>query len=216
MENSGREWIADAREQVCRQCGRQFRSLAKHWGRSAECTSRELSDHQHEIVRGLILGDGSLGGRETANLRVASVRRVHVEWLHDELGWLSRGITRFEHADTERWVYRLATMAHADLGRYVAWQEAPPKAGWELSRPVARVWYACDGSLSWSGRETSIPQVSFAAGDDRKCAALVAALERAGFEAHGWKRRLGLATGDVGAWFAWLGDPPPGSEHKWP
>ena len=214
MTDADREWIIDAREQTCGQCGREYRSISQHWTRSANCEFRDLTDHQHEMVRGLLLGDGSLGGRESPNLRVESVRREHIAWLHDELGWLSRGVSRFEKDGST--VYRLTTMSHPDLARYLAWRSAPPQSGWTLTRQAARVWYACDGSLSAAGRGGDTPQISFAAMDDGKRAALVAALERAGFDPHSWDRRIGLAKSAVSRWLDWLNDPTPGSEHKWP
>ena len=214
MTDADREWIIDAREQACGQCGGEYRSISQHWTRSADCEFRDLTDHQHETVRGLLLGDGSLGGRESPNLRVESVRREHIAWLHDELGWLSRGVSRFEKDGST--VYRLTTMSHPDLARYLAWRSAPPQSGWTLTRQAARVWYACDGSLSAAGRGGDTPQISFAAMDDGKRAALVAALDRARFAARSWERRVGLAESAVSRWLDWLGGPTPGSEHKWP
>jgi hypothetical protein len=208
-----REWIIDTRERPCEQCGSEHRSLSQHWLSASGCDYRPLSDSQHETVRGLLLGDGSLGGRESPNLRVESVRRAHIEWLHDELGWLSRGVSRY-HKDGAR-VYRLQTMSHPALGEYLSWRSAPPRSGWTLTRQAARVWYACDGSLSAAGRDGGTSQISFAAMDEEKRHALVAALQRAGFAASSWSRRVGLPVAAVREWLEWIGDPPPGSEHKW-
>jgi hypothetical protein len=113
MTDSEREWIIDARERTCEQCGTDYRSLSQHWVKALDCDYRSLSDHQHETVRGLLLGDGSLGGRKSPNIRVESVRRAHIEWLHGELGWLSRGVSRYDKDGAT--VYRCNTMSHPDL-----------------------------------------------------------------------------------------------------
>jgi hypothetical protein len=116
---------------------------------------------------------------------------------------------------TVRGVYRLQTMSHPELGGYLSWRSAPPASGWRLTRQAARVWYACDGSLSAAGRDGGTSQISFAAMDERKRHALVAALGRAGFTASSWRRRVGLSAAAVGEWLDWVGEPTPGSEHKW-
>jgi hypothetical protein len=213
MGATEREWIIDDRTRSCGQCGSEYRSLSQHWTKARDCDHRPLSDHQHEIVRGLLLGDGSLGGRESPNLRVESVRRVHIAWLHGELGWLSRGVSRYSKDGTT--VYRLQTMSHPDLGQYLSWCSAPPESGWTLTRQAARVWYACDGSLSAAGRDGGTAQISFAAMDERKRHALVAILSRAGFAAQSWSRRVGLPAAAVREWLEWVGEPTPGSKHKW-
>jgi hypothetical protein len=213
MSDTGREWVIDDRARSCGQCDSEYRSLSQHWTKARDCDHRPLSDHQHETVRGLLLGDGSLGGRESPNLRVESVRRTHIEWLHAELGWLSRGVSRYSKDGAT--VYRLQTMSHPDLGQYLAWRSAPPQSGWRLTRQAARVWYACDGSLSAAGRDGGTSQISFAAIDERKRHALVVALGRAGFTASSWRRRVGLSAAAVDEWLEWIGEPTPGSEHKW-
>ena len=208
-----REWIIDTRDRTCEQCGSAYQSLSQHWAKARDCDYRSLSDHQHETVRGLLLGDGSLGGHVSPNLRVESVRRAHIEWLHNELGWLSRGVSRYQKDGAS--VYRLQTMSHPDLGEYLSWRSAPPESGWRLTRQAARIWYACDGSLSVAGRDGGTSQISFAAMDERKRHALEAALQRAGFAARSWRRRVGLPTAAVHKWLEWVGEPTPGSEHKW-
>ena len=65
------ERIVDQRGGVCDQCGEDYRSLSQHWSLSQTCDYRSLSDHQREIVRGLLLGDGTLEANELAYLRCA-------------------------------------------------------------------------------------------------------------------------------------------------
>jgi hypothetical protein len=133
MSDTGREWVIDDRTRPCGQCNSEYRSLSQHWAKARDCDHRPLSDHQHETVRGLLLGDGFLGGRESPNLRVESVRGAHIEWL-------SRGVSRY-HKDGTR-VYRLQTMSHPELGQYLSWRSAPPASGWTL-RCDGRVPHTC-------------------------------------------------------------------------
>ena len=58
--------IVDNRGGVCNQCETEYQSLAQHWSMSQSCDYPPLSEHQREIVRGLMLGDGSLDSNELA------------------------------------------------------------------------------------------------------------------------------------------------------
>lgn len=202
------ERIVDQRGGVCRQCGTEFQSLSQHWSRSQVCDYRTVSDHQREIVRGLLLGDGSLDSNKHAYLRCGSKRQRHLKWLAEELGWLSRGVTH-DSSDT----YRLRTMGHPYLGRYWTWMEAP-STGYSLTPPAARVWYACDGTISFGGA-SDVPQITFAATGDAKREAITQLLAQRGFEPMVWDRRVALPRAKTKSWLEWLGEPSPGSEYKW-
>ncbi len=54
------EWIVDTRGGVCNQCDSEYQRLAQHWSRNRHCSYRELSDSQHEAIRGCLVGDGNL------------------------------------------------------------------------------------------------------------------------------------------------------------
>ncbi len=202
------EWILDRRDGICRQCSQQFQSLARHWSQSQQCEFRSFSDHQREIVRGLLLGDGSLESNDLTYLRCGSKRQRHIEWLADELGWLARGVT-YDSSDT----YRLRTMSHPNLGRYWTWMEAP-STGYTLTPTAARVWYACDGTISFGGA-SDVPQITFAASSDAKREAIAQLLAQRGFEPMTWDRRIALPREKTKQWLSWIGDPSPGSEYKW-
>jgi hypothetical protein len=200
--------IVDQRGGVCAQCGTEYQSLSQHWSRSQSCEHRSLSDHQREIVRGLLLGDGSLEANDLAYLRCASKRLEHLQWVSDELGWLARGVT-YDSSDT----YRLRTMSHPNLGRYWTWMEAP-STGYSLTPTAARVWYACDGTLSFGG-SSDVPQVVFSATADPKRAAIRQLLAQRGFQPMEWQRRVALPREKTKPWLKWLGESTPGSEYKW-
>lgn len=202
------EWILDERGGTCSQCTRQFQTLARHWSENQQCEFRSLSDHQREIVRGLLLGDGSLESNDLTYLRCGSKRRAHAEWLAEELGWLARGVT-VDAGDT----YRLRTMSHPNLGRYWTWTEAP-STGYSLTPTAARVWYACDGTISFAGA-SDVPQITFAASSDAKREAVAQLLSQRGFEPLTWDRRVALPREQTKPWLNWIDDPAPGSEYKW-
>ena len=112
--------IVNQHRSVCNQCGTEYQSPSQHWSRSQSCEYRPLFDHQREIVRGLLLGDGSLEANDLAYLRCASKHLEHLQWVSDKLGWRARGVTCYSSD-----IYRLRTMSHPNLGRYWTWIEAP-------------------------------------------------------------------------------------------
>ena len=171
----------------------------KHW---------PLSHHQREIVRGLLLGDGSLEANDLAYLRCASKRLEHLQWVSAEVDWLARGVT-YDSSDT----YRLQTMSHPNLGRYWTWREAP-STGYSLTPIAARVWDACDGTLSFSGA-SNVPQVVFTATADAKRAPITQLLAQRGFQPMEWERRVALPCEKTKPWLEWLGKPASGIEYKW-
>jgi len=204
------EWVVDARGGACNQCGSEYQRLAQHWSRNQHCSYPDVSAAQHEAIRGCLVGDGSLDNPNDGPpaLRIASMRRPHIVWVRDQLGWLVRGVTR----DTDG-AYRLRTLSHPTLGRYWTWTDGPP-ADWTLTKPVARLWYACDGGLEWPGSSTQ-PRVTWTITNNAKRRACKQALAKQGYEAMVWDRRLALPFEATERFLAWLGDPTPGSEHKW-
>ncbi|EMA25703.1 hypothetical protein [Haloarcula argentinensis] len=204
------EWVVDARGGVCNQCENEFQRLAQHWSRNQQCSYPDVGAAQHEAIRGCLVGDGNLDNPNDGPpaLRIASMRRAHIEWIRDQLGWLVRGVTR----DTDG-AYRLRTLSHPTLGRYWTWTDGPP-ADWTLTKPIARLWYACDGGLEWPGSSTQ-PRATWTITDDAKRRACKQALAEQGYEVMVWDRRLALPFEATERFLAWVGDPTPGSEHKW-
>ena len=205
------EWVVDHRGGVCQQCDGKYQRLAAHWARNQSCTYRELDETHHTTIRGLLLGDGNLDNPNDGPpaLRIASKRCPHIEWCHDQLGWLSRGITE----DTEG-TYRLRTISHPAFGRYWTWMDGPPTEGWELTRPIARCWYACDGGLEWPGT-SSQPRAQWTITDDSKRATCAQKLREQGYDPMVWDRRVALSFDETEDFLTWLGEPTLGSEYKW-
>lgn len=205
------EWIVDNRGGVCEQCEQQYQSLSQHWARNSRCSHRTVPETLDDVIRGCLLGDGSLDNPNDGPpaLRISSMREAHIEWVHDQLGWLSRGVT-----NDSRGAYRLRTMSHPHLGAFWTWQGTPPAEGWTLSRPIARIWYACDGSLEWPG-QSDRPRVQWTISDEAKRTAVLRVLREEDYEPMEWERRVALPIEATDQWLEWVGPPTPGSEYKW-
>lgn len=206
------EWVIDAREKECPVCERgPYKALGQHWAKSQSCSPHPFDDQIEQVIRGLLLGDASLEGASTPLLAISSTRERHIRWVHDQLGWLSRGVEQ-----TDRGEYRVRTVAHEGFGRYLTWtgHNAAPSTGWELTPTAARCWYACDGGLSFTSPNAT-GQVTLPAQTDRQQRALSRLLARVGFSAVQWERRVALPRAETEQWLEWLGEPTPGSEYKW-
>lgn len=209
------EYVADPHRE-CPSCSEEYRSPSQHWAKS-QCPYPQISAAMHAAVEGLLVGDGSVDGRAHAMIEVQSARREHILFCHDQLGALSRGVTRTERSDMDGPLYRLRTHAHPALDRYWQWADGPPEET-TLSRRGVRVWFACDGYLDFGGRDDR-PLGGFrAVGDGRRATVVrllrslpipldVRALPRAG--------RVHVPADDVPRLLRYLGLPTPGSVHKW-
>ena len=136
------------------------------------------------------------------------MRKHHLQWLAEELGWLASGVTLESDA-----AYRLRTMSHPHFDHYWTWMDAP-STEYTLTPTAARVWYACDGTVSFGGA-SDIPQLTFTVTADGRREALAELLAQQEFEPMVWDRRVGLTHHQTKRWLEWIGEPTPGSEYKW-
>lgn len=132
--------------------------------------------------------------------------------MHDQLGWLSRGVTVTQRQGDD--LYRLRTMSHPDLDRYWTWATEVP-SDWVLTRRAAQPWYACDGAISFTGRNNDQRKMTFSATDGQFRESAISLLNEAGYDVGEWNRRIFLPKSQITNWLDWLGDPVPGVEHKW-
>ena len=75
-------------EEICPHCRGSYSQIAIHW---AACEPPRLYNHQMELVKGLLCGDGSIEQRR-ASFRVEMINKRFLKWLDNELGWLSLGV----------------------------------------------------------------------------------------------------------------------------
>ncbi|WP_225308183.1 hypothetical protein [Haloarcula sp. CBA1131] len=90
----------------------------------------------------------------------------------------------------------------------------PPAEGWDLTHPIARLWYACDGGLEWPG-DSDRPRAQWTITDDDKRATCAQQLREQGHGIMVWDRRVALSFDETEAFLEWLGEPMPSSEYKW-
>ncbi|MFC4987340.1 hypothetical protein [Saliphagus infecundisoli] len=170
------------------------------------------------MVTGALMGDGSLEGRERTKLRIETTTREFALWLHEQFDMAAGSLRRFPQDGPNQDVYRVSTIAHPEFNPYRDWYRDGEK---RIPDPVqlrpasARVFVACDSSLSFGGNDH--PRLTFSAVDDGYREDLVRTLSRLeiGTTPRVGSRRVSIDVPDVPRLLEWIGDPVPGVEHKW-
>ena len=154
---------------TCQECQESFEQIGTHWRWNPEHRP-SFSDHQHEVLTGIVMGDACVndnGGNPCIKMSV--IQREYLEELDDIFSEVSRGVeidrlagdvaemnrqSGFSpEAKEENYhdVYMWHTVNHPELQQYRDWY-ASGKKEWpkdlEITPTVLKHLYACDGTLS--------------------------------------------------------------------
>lgn len=80
----------------CHDCGHIYDRISHHWSGSDECEYPKLTERQHNIIRGLLMGDGSVAYHESKKnpkIIVACIVPEYLEHLSDEFEPLSGSVS---------------------------------------------------------------------------------------------------------------------------
>jgi hypothetical protein len=162
---------------ICEYCGGEYERISSHWNWNEDHRT-SLSNHQREIVTGLLLGDGWLNrGNKNPFVGVETVSNKYLEYLDNEFGILSTGVSMYrsaeENANREKGnnfistnnkenysnTYRWKTRSHPDLQEFADWYSTGEKV-WpediELTPTVLKHWYCGDGNWNNSNSNNYI------------------------------------------------------------
>lgn len=150
----------------CPTCGEEFQRLGTHWNYN-ESHRPAFTEEQHEILTGLLMGDGTIYKKSpdhTPNFRVSLIVPEYLQWLDQTLGCLSTGVrlkstaeqscgscnlSDNEDASDYSDVYRVATRSHPELERYQDWYSTGEKVfpkDIRLTPTILTHWYISDGN----------------------------------------------------------------------
>jgi len=205
--------------EICPGCGKAFDTITLHWVSYPGHRPR-MSQHQHDIVFGLILGGSSIHtGNKTPSLEFRTQRRRFAVWVAESLGWLFGSLRRVPPM-TDRGKYHAyvpRTKAHPGFERYVPWyddggREIPTSR--EIRRLAARAWYAKAAVPSWSG-EGNTRGTQFSAAQEPKKSWVGAFLRTLGHDPTYRGTSWMLTTAETHDLIRYVGGPVPGAEYKW-
>lgn len=164
---------------ACPTCGESFKYYGQHW-RQSNCPYPDLTEHQNEVIMGLLMGDGSLDRSENRNtsLQVEMIRKEYLNYLDSTVfGLLSTGVRMVKTAqesareNRERGFstdanprdyhdkYKIRTRRIPGLNQYTRWYKSGKKVfprEIDLTPTVLLHWYVGDGDYDTHGEQSRI------------------------------------------------------------
>jgi len=214
----------------CPECGRRFKSLGRHFAWRPE-HQPTFSDRQHELITGLLLGDGWVSRERNGNPRfvVDMINREFIEWLDTQFEEHTLGArlqkTAEDHAETcghnpqtTNDVWRFKTRTHPKLEQYRDWYGEEGKRypkSLELTPTILKMWYVSDGSFQLPEYNVT-PTLSFGCKKEADNKQFISDLFSAIDVEITWSGHLfRVALDDAEKTWNYMGSPPPGFEYKW-
>jgi len=163
---------------VCKQCGNEYQRIGQHWSKGSSCSHPNFTDHQKEIITGLLMGDGCIHtGNKNPYLLVKMISPNYLEYIADEFGVLGSEVTLTKtaaesakhnrdsgfspNAKEQNYsdLYVWQSMSHPKLQKFADWYSSGKKvwpADVELTPTVLKHWYCGDGHWANSGTNNRI------------------------------------------------------------
>lgn len=219
----------------CPNCGNEYKRVSQHWALGS-CKYPDLTQHQKDVFRGLLMGDGCIGNRKADNplFVIGMANESFLEWLSDHLDQMlydprlsmtakesaeySGDIVSLQEADPESCsdIYRAQSPRHPWFTELASWYDSGGKRfpdNIKLTPTIAKMWYIGDGSLRQ--REPN-PNVQITSVNESDRGNWLCDLFRdVGFNPSYNGNNLVFGVADSKRFLEWLGDPVPGFEYKW-
>lgn len=152
---------------MCHNCDGEYKSLGKHWSfDTIECDPPQLSDRQHQIITGMLMGDSYVGRNrsDTPFYEVKMTNKTFIQWLANELKEVvsSYGLREKSSVKKERDgefapnsdrldIYYIRTFTLPELEQYRAWYSTGKKLysnDLELTPLILKMWFVSDGTIN--------------------------------------------------------------------
>jgi len=152
---------------VCQQCGNEYQKIATHWSMNSSCNHPSFTDHQKEIVVGLLMGDGYINNSaKYPYVQVGMISPNYLEYIADEFDILgssvylritaednaqktkNSGFSPNAEAENYSDVYWWQSICHPELQEFADWYSSGKKvwpADIKLTPTVLKHWYCGDG-----------------------------------------------------------------------
>lgn len=194
------------------------------------------------------MGDATVRTQTTYPfLQIYMTNEPFMQWLDDELEWLSTGVSLYRTAERSAAlsrnngnnpdaeasnyhdVYVMQTRTMPAFRLYENWYAEDPETGERegktfpnylvLTPEIARIWYACDGSLVFDRRyPNSRPHINISVGSEMENIENVYRMfEESTFSAAPKvdDHTIRFTADETEEFLEWMGDAPPGFQYKW-
>lgn len=188
-----------------------------------------MSDYQHEVAVGLLMGDGNIEENGNhARLRAEMISENYLKYLDDIFGVFSRGVTNgrsaeqlasYYDADANNYndSYRWSTGNHPELTNYLSWYSSGNKVYPKLSLTpiILKHWYVGDGTYDTSDSHDRI-KIGLKNEIENK-RNIERMFNEIGFEIGFWTQdSIYFSKNESQRLFKYMGEPLPDFEYKWP
>lgn len=227
----------------CQQCSSEYSRIATHWTHSSSCEHPDFTEHEWEILQGLLMGDGHVDDSPDRNPRftVNMTNEAYLNWLDSIFGKLSAGVRhertpersaeqsgRFGNGNPDDYstIYRWTTIRHPSLSELRDWYSSGTKV-WpdvNLTPTMIKHLYVSDGNYEHHGTSNHI-RIHCSKEKDYKDK-VSKMFSDAGYPIQAWRIRDRKGGGKkVAIDFSvnvskelWndMGNAPPGFKYKWP
>lgn len=223
---------SDGDEERCPYCGNWYSLIGSHWSQSS-CEYPPISRYKMELLKGMMLGDGSLDmSCKNPHFAMQMTNVTFLHWLQRELGWLSgemsRKMTASETAQSARDnlgsqsssqdcldCYRFRTCNHPLFTRFASWYETGSirfPTDLTLTGISLRMWYVSDGCLDIGEGRVEFGSLN----ESNRPQAIISMLSDCGFTVYQSGIHFRLPVDETEDFFDYIGhDPVPGFEYKW-
>jgi len=163
---------------ICQQCGSEYERIGSHWSLSNSCSHPSFTDHQKEIITGLLMGDGCVSRADkNPRIQVEMISPNYLQYISNKFGVLGSDV-RLKHtakenakitrdkgfspnAKAENYsdLYEWKSMNHPEIKEFANWYSSGKKvwpADIQLTPTVLKHWYCGDGSWNNKGSNNCI------------------------------------------------------------
>lgn len=148
-------------------CG-SYTNLSKHWCQNSSCDYPDITNHQIDVIKGLIMGDASINLQSqdwSGRLDLSVVSKDFAKEAASELGFLTNSITiKKKDGISKNNQHRVVTYSHPIFRKiYNNWYTDKGKKfpeDLELNHTMLRFWYLGDGSLKFTNADTPYVTIS--------------------------------------------------------
>lgn len=215
----------------CHECGEYYKGVGTHWEKGS-CPYPIITDHQREIITGLMMGDGYMSH---SLFTIHMTNKTFVEWVKEKLGYVvNGGLTRrdadehengrggFENSDA-RDTYIIRTHSTPQINEFNSWYNNSSKKypdELELTPMILKMWYVSDGSIMNQHQEYPSIRIAKKLGNKRDEQQLIDLFSRMGWEFERDIQDVGstyfrFTISDSCEMWDYMGEAPPGFEYKW-
>lgn len=225
----------------CPTCDKWFQRLSQHW-RKLPNHRPQFTDKQRQIIIGSLLGDGNYHTNKNTFMWQSMITRPYLEWLQNEFGAFANTIIHAHtpeekatrdrkrnfnpHATAKNYshYFTLQLRPHPKLKMCLDWGYTESGVDYHfpdditLTPLILKIWYVSDGGLHYSNGKFQNIRIRVVSQGHRN-EFIESLFHDIGFNVSVKNEHINILKRDVGAFLAYIGDPPTDSDagfkYKW-